>query len=227
MPVGKVVVENDAQAPPPPKGGQRDSLRILNQGARAASMHVAALDALALGIAICDSGGRVAFTNTTADELLSQKRGLMLGSSGRELVASAPDDARAFARLLREAADDGCRGLIRLSGKNDAALLVVVAPLWCGLEDARGPGCVLVTMRAPDEPFPLIESMLVALFGLSSAQASIALSIFNGKSPDEIANERGNRISTLRTHLAEIFLRTGTENQRDLVRLLGTLPPLR
>jgi hypothetical protein len=38
--------------------------------------------------------------------------------------------------------------------------------------------------------------------------------------------ERGVKISTLRTRLAEIFVRTGTENQRDLVRLLGLLPPL-
>jgi DNA-binding CsgD family transcriptional regulator len=34
-------------------------------------------------------------------------------------------------------------------------------------------------------------------------------------------------ISTVRTHLAEIFVRTGTESQRDLVRLLGMLPPVR
>jgi hypothetical protein len=183
---------------------------MLNHGAHAASMHVAALDALAFGIAICDSDGRVAFANATAKELLSQKRALVLGSSGRELVASVPDDARAFAKLLREAASNGSRGLIRLSGKSDAtALLVVVTPLPRRLEDACGPGYALVTMRAPGEPYPLMESMLVALFELSPAQASIALAIFNGKSPDEIANERGNRISTLRTHLAEIFQRTG------------------
>jgi DNA-binding CsgD family transcriptional regulator len=188
-------------------------------------MHVAALDALAFGIAICDSEGRVAFANETANELLSQKRGFMLG---HELVASVPTDAHAFAKLLREAAGDGNRGLIKLSGRNGTAtLLVFVTPLPRRLEDAYGSGYVLVTMRDSGEPHPLTESMLVALFELSPAQASIALAIFNGKSPDEIANERGNRISTLRTHLAEIFLRTGTENQRDLVRLLGTLPLLR
>ena len=65
------------------------------------------------------------------------------------------------------------------------------------------------------------------LFSLSRTQAAIALSIFGGKSPDEIAAERGVTISTLRTHLAEIFARTGTENQRDLVRLFGMVPPIR
>jgi DNA-binding CsgD family transcriptional regulator len=45
--------------------------------------------------------------------------------------------------------------------------------------------------------------------------------------PEEIAAERGVAISTLRTHFAEIFARTGAENQRDLIRLLGMLPPVR
>jgi DNA-binding CsgD family transcriptional regulator len=38
---------------------------------------------------------------------------------------------------------------------------------------------------------------------------------------------RGARISTLRSHLDEILARTGVENQRELVRLLALLPPLR
>jgi DNA-binding CsgD family transcriptional regulator len=106
-------------------------------------------------------------------------------------------------------------------------LLVFITPLPRRLEDEYGPGYVLITMRACGEPHPLSESMLAALFALSPTQASIALRIYNGKSPEEIATERGIKISTLRTHLAEIFYRTGVESQRDLIRLLGSLPPLR
>jgi DNA-binding CsgD family transcriptional regulator len=53
------------------------------------------------------------------------------------------------------------------------------------------------------------------------------LAIFDGKSPEQIAADRNVAISTMRTHLAQIFARTGAENQRDLVRMLGMLPPLR
>jgi DNA-binding CsgD family transcriptional regulator len=53
------------------------------------------------------------------------------------------------------------------------------------------------------------------------------MALHSGRTPEEIALERGIKISTLRTHLAEIFARTGAENQRDLIRLLGLLPPLR
>jgi len=64
------------------------------------------------------------------------------------------------------------------------------------------------------------------LYGLSPTQAEIALAIFSGKTARQIAAARGVAISTLRTHLAEIFLRTGVDDQRELVRLLGTIPPV-
>ena len=35
------------------------------------------------------------------------------------------------------------------------------------------------------------------------------------------------KITTLRSHLAAIFLKTGTENQRELVRMLNRLPQVR
>jgi DNA-binding CsgD family transcriptional regulator len=68
--------------------------------------------------------------------------------------------------------------------------------------------------------------MLAKLFRLSRTQSSIAAAIFNGRSPEDIATARGIKISTVRTHLADIFLRTKVKTQRDLIRLIGSLPPL-
>jgi DNA-binding CsgD family transcriptional regulator len=191
-------------------------------------VHIAALNALAFGLAICDAEGRIAFANTAAQELLGRKQGLALGRQGDELIAGTPEDSRKLARLLQSAARGEVGGVMRLTSTNHAtALLTFVAPLPRNLESDYGPGYALVTMTAPNTPHPLTSETLVALFDLSPTQASIALAIFAGQAPEEIAEARGIRISTLRTHLAEIFQRTGAENQRDLVRLLGALPPLR
>jgi DNA-binding CsgD family transcriptional regulator len=84
-----------------------------------------------------------------------------------------------------------------------------------------------VSLRSAHDRPAFTETTLSALFRLSPAQASIALALHRGQTPEEIAIERGVKISTLRSHLAEIFARTGAENQRDLIRLLGLLPPLR
>jgi DNA-binding CsgD family transcriptional regulator len=192
------------------------------------AVHIAALNALAFGLMICDADGRVAFANTAASELLGRKHGLALGRSGHELVASAPEDSRTLARLLHSAARSAAGGVMRLRGRDHATTLIVfVVPVPHSLESDYGPGYALMTVQAPGASHAFSEETLVTLFELSPTQASIALAIFRGKSPEEIAKERDVRISTLRTHLAEIFQRTGSENQRDLVRLLGALPPLR
>jgi DNA-binding CsgD family transcriptional regulator len=68
---------------------------------------------------------------------------------------------------------------------------------------------------------------LAGLFRLSPAQAQIALALYSGRSLEDIARDREIKISTLRTHLTEIFARSGTETQLELVRLLAMLPPLR
>jgi hypothetical protein len=44
---------------------------------------------------------------------------------------------------------------------------------------------------------------------------------------EEITIERSVKITTVRTQLARLFARTGAESQRDLVRLIALLPPLR
>ena len=90
----------------------------------------------------------------------------------------------------------------------------------------RGIGHVMLSLRHARDTPAFDATLLEHLFGLSPTQAGIALALFNGRSPEEIALERGIKMTTLRTHLTEIFLRTGTETQRDLMRLLGTLPPL-
>ena len=43
----------------------------------------------------------------------------------------------------------------------------------------------------------------------------------------ELRSAFGVKVTTLRTHFAQVLSRTGTKSQRDLMRLLGNLPPLR
>lgn len=117
---------------------------------------------------------------------------------------------------------------MRLRAENGKpGLLVGVTALPPGLTSDFGPGYVLIVMQVVGADAPFTKATLIAMFDLSPTQAAIAVEIFNGRSPEEIAAARGIKISTLRSHLGEIFSRTGTETQGDLIRLLGTLPPLR
>ncbi len=187
----------------------------------------AALNTLALGIVVCNGVSQIIFANEAAEGLARGGAGIILNSRRSGLSAADRTEAVALAAAIRDAAGGGAGGTLRLTGRNGITqLFALVTPLPRSLNN-YGPGHAMVSLRpARDRPV-FTAAQLNALFALSPAQAEIALGIFNGKSPEQIGADRGVAISTLRTHLAEIFARTGTENQRDLIRLLGMIPTLR
>jgi DNA-binding CsgD family transcriptional regulator/PAS domain-containing protein len=195
-----------------------------------ADLRAATLDALAFGVVVCDAAGRIVLANTAAEAMARAGVGLKLGHRDKGLGALKPAQAHTLAALVHDAAHGGAGGVVRLTGRDGfTALLALVTPLprGFGLGGPTRPAYALVTLRSVRDGASFGAEMLIALFGLSPAQAAIALAIFNGQSPEAVAAERNVAISTLRTHLAEIFVRTGTESQRDLIRLLGMLPPVR
>lgn len=204
----------------------RNALKLrLRVNRQAARIEAAALDVLAFGVILCDAVGRVSFANAAAEALARRGAGITLG--GRTVRALLPSEARSLSALVKDAASGGPGGVVRLSGSATGPLVALVTPLARRLDGDRGIGHAMLSLRPAWDGPSFSTAMIERLFGLSPAQAEIALALFNGRSPEEIALERGVKISTLRTHLAEIFLRTGAETQRDLMRLLGALPPLR
>jgi len=204
----------------------------LNQRKHAprAHVHAAVLDALAFGVVVCDAGGGIVLANKAAETLARTGAGITFGDRRKGLGALMPAETRALAALTHDAANGGAGGVVRLTDRSGClGLVALITPLPrnFGLGDSGRSGLALVTLRSAWDSPSFSSELLIALFGLSPAQAEIALAIFDGCSPEEIAAHRGVAVSTLRTHLAQIFVRTGAENQRDLVRLLGMLPPAR
>lgn len=204
-------------------------LRLRQRRDPAATMRADTLDALAFGVVVCAADGRIALANKAA-EILARGGAIVLGKRGSGLRAAVAAEARALAALVNDAVSGGPGGVLRLRGRGGCVELVaLVAPLpgTFGLDGGARSPYALVTLRSPRDSPSFSANMLAALFGLSPTQADIALALYDGKAPEQIATERGVAISTLRTHLTAIFTRTGSESQRDLVRLLGTLPPVR
>jgi DNA-binding CsgD family transcriptional regulator/PAS domain-containing protein len=186
-----------------------------------------ALDTLSFGVVVCDGSGRLVQANAAAEALARSSAGIVFGGGG-SVRAQVVHEARRLAALIHSAAYGGGGGAIRLAGRADAAsLLVLVTPLPAKLHRNGEPGHVLLAMRPHDEGLAHGADRLSALFGLSPNQAALALALYEGKTFEEIAEERGVKVTTLRTHFAQVLSRTGTKSQRDLMRLLGNLPPLR
>jgi DNA-binding CsgD family transcriptional regulator len=82
----------------------------------------------------------------------------------------------------------------------------------------------LVLITDPADGPVLTASALHQLFGLTSAEASVALALAAGRSAEEIAAERAVSLPTVRTQIRQILAKTGALHVRDLVRLLAGLP---
>lgn len=193
-------------------------------------LHAATLDLFAFGIVICDGSGRVVMANRAAQEMTRPGCGINLGGRGNGVAATVSAQTQALSLLVHDAANGKAGGVMRVTGSpehGDFVVLVAPLPPHFGIGGQPGECYSLVTFRRLRDDPSFSSDMLGSIFGLSKTQAEIALAIFAGRSPEQVAQERGVTIATLRTHLAAIFARTGTENQRDLVRLIGLLPPVR
>jgi DNA-binding CsgD family transcriptional regulator len=76
-----------------------------------------------------------------------------------------------------------------------------------------------------DLPVPS-EATLKAVFDLSTAEARLAQHLARGDSVEEVAQTLSIKMSTARTQLAAIFVKTGTRRQAKLVAILSRLAHL-
>lgn len=109
-----------------------------------------------------------------------------------------------------------------MANEDGDRLLLSVSPLPAILHD--GPGRALITLRSETDTLGPAPEMLVALFGLTAAEADLAWSLAQNESLNTIGVRRGVSENTIRSQLAHVFAKTRTANQRELVRLLSMVP---
>jgi DNA-binding CsgD family transcriptional regulator len=185
----------------------------------------AALDALAVGALACDAAGRVLFANAAAEAACAAGAGIVLGARAAGLGARHPSEARRLAGLIADAAAGGPGGGLVIRGDDEARLFVLVTPLPSAF--SVEPGRALVTLRPENASPTLGQPLLEQLFGMTPAEAALALALMTGRALAEIAAERAVSQNTLRSQLAQVLRKTGTANQRELVRVLSLVPALR
>lgn len=69
-----------------------------------------------------------------------------------------------------------------------------------------------------------LDGRLSELFGLTKAEARVAVAIADGDLPIEIAAAAGLRITTVRSQLQAALRKTGAKRQADLVRIIHRIP---
>ncbi|WP_018261261.1 helix-turn-helix transcriptional regulator [Methylobacterium sp. WSM2598] len=89
-----------------------------------------------------------------------------------------------------------------------------------------GPHSVLILVDLDDSTRPSTAA-LERIFGLTPAEARLAVKLTRGDTLAEIAEQHGLSVHTVRTQLAAVFSKTNTSRQAELVALalrLSILP---
>jgi DNA-binding CsgD family transcriptional regulator/PAS domain-containing protein len=178
------------------------------------------------GVMLVDYAGRVIFANRAALAMAERRDGFRLR---QERVEALHGDAnRSFQNLLAGAlgclADPhaGRAGMMRFARTNDARdYIVTVTPIPQNRQiHGRSVPTACITIADPAAaPTPPL-TMLQALYGLTTAELRIAEKLFAGHTPGQAADALNIKISTARTHIAQIFRKTDVRRQSDLIGLM-------
>lgn len=190
----------------------------------------AALDALALAVLVVDRQGHILHANREATDLIERPDGALSGrpatggcQATRHLGARHADGRARLLALIQAACDDRhgeAGGFLQLEGgtPDEPGVSVCVSPL---IDDAAPGRAVVVArlLRAQGRT----EVQLRTLFGLTRAEAQVGAALARGGCLAEIAAALGISVTTARTHVARIFLKTGTRQQSQLVALVAAV----
>ncbi|MGM0561281.1 MAG: response regulator [Pseudomonadota bacterium] len=213
-------------------GQELDSLRTALAKANAgdhSGLH-RILDLLAFGVVLIGAEGQL-FTNQAARSLHEAHDGLRIAP---ELKTDTPQLNRQLRQQLeacRSAAREGREQVASLSvprpsGRRDLLLIACALPAVAG--EGRDDPLAVVFLSDPERRPDLPGSVLSELFELTPTEGEVARALAHGRRTDQIASELGVSQTTVAFHLRNLFEKTGTNRQADLIALvltaLATLP---
>lgn len=186
-----------------------------------------ALDALPCGVILTNDKSRIVHANRSAERMF--ENGAAVHGTGGVLSAKVPAATQELRKAIRLAAHDetklGKAGLaIRLTGPSAPPIFAHVLPM-SGTEQRKrirseaiaavfiGPSMVKTFDIEPAEA----KEFLRVRFGLTKAEADVALEILKGDGRAAAAARLGITPATVRAHLSHIFAKTGVRRQAELV----------
>lgn len=190
-----------------------------------AALGARAIDALALSMLIVDGKGIILHLNTGAECLLNSRNSGISCKNNRLLAADYACRDRLTALIAEATGYPAVGGAIFLSGEQTRQLFVTPLPAASPFaQDWQRPLALVLVMETGKSLLAL--QLQAALYDLSPAELRVASALLTGKSPEEYALEAGVTMNTVRTQLKNLFSKTGTHRQSELVAVLSSVPPL-
>src|SRR3954451_12913900 len=191
----------------------------------------AAIDQLSFGILVVDRRGKVLAANRSAQNML--QTGDALIERNGVLKARHQDNHERLTHSLitatgsKRLGPSDCIRLSRRSGK--PAYIATVAPLTevVDLASMGGNRAALIMIDEPEQTDASnLRKALQQAFGLTPAEARAAALVGSGLAPQDVADQIGIAVGTIRSELKSIFEKLDISRQSELATLVVRLAVL-
>jgi DNA-binding CsgD family transcriptional regulator len=183
-----------------------------------------ALDALRQGVVFTNDRRAIVHANRSAEHML--RNGSLIGVVGGSLSvkSSAANDelSEAIALAAQDESTIGRVGTaIRLTELGQPPIFAHVLPMagGDGRRQLQPDAVAAVFIDAPTDGETGADAFATA-FGLTKAETRVLACLVAGLTLSETAAELDTALTTARTHLTHIFVKTGVSRQADLMRLM-------
>ena len=192
----------------------------------------AGLETMTTAALVVDRGNTIVFANRAARTVLSEADGI--SDRGGMLTLAQTSSNQRLQRSIGKALQDrivtnASDSLVvspRPSGKRPYS--IVVGPLRPTAESSLGhKNYVLVYITDPEAQPRGIADVMSLAYDLTPAEGALVAALVDGKSVLDYAETEGVSKNTVRWHLKQVFAKTETRSQSELVRLVfRSTPPI-
>jgi DNA-binding CsgD family transcriptional regulator len=196
---------------------------------------LALLEWMPQGVLVVNEMRAIVYRNPAAERLLALGEGLvdregyvdcLTAQGSRDLAAAIRSLGLGGAKLEGHGVD---RTVVRLpvkgGGPGQLVLAIAVRP-----ESTMGAfgdtPCAVLIVHPLDAASSLDPFVIGFAFNLTPAEAHVAAAVAEGRSPEQVARERGVSLTTVRAQLRSAFEKIGVSRQSELVRVLLEMPRL-
>jgi DNA-binding CsgD family transcriptional regulator len=201
--------------------------RLFDQGKAAETALATTLDHVEAAVLLVGADGAIAFANDPAKAMLAE--GTMIRVAGNALRAVSPETDRILRDVFQSAekgdASVGVRGVaVPLTASSQERWFAHVLPLTSGNRRQAGlayaaVAAIFIRKTVPDAPPPL--EAIAKLYKLTASEVRVLDAVLKAKGVKAMAEMLGVSQATVKTHLHNLFRKTGTNRQSDLVKLLA------
>ena len=186
-----------------------------------------ALDRLSVGIALLDRTGRAVFVNAAASAMSASDGPLRLRNS--ILATFSPPHSQRLGKLIDAAVRGVPVGTMSIPHPRDGRLFTILVSSVRSRDIDRFSGlgmrdvAAMLVIHDPARPMEIPVEWIMDAYGLTVAEARVALCAASGATIPEAAYRLNVSPNTIKTHLRRVFAKTGTSRQSELARLMATI----